>query len=96
MRINFGEKLEIQDLGNHPAATMINLAFLLSGEVNATPDPKRNDLYEIENGSTVYYVYKSPFSGTIFLIATWKKMRPLLPQWKSWRPAGTSWLERSW
>jgi len=78
--MNFGKAFEIQDLGNHSALTMINLAILLAGEVNATPDPKRKDLYEIESVSTVYYIYVSPFTGTISLITARKKVSQRLPQ----------------
>jgi len=88
MRMNFGEVVEIEDLGKHPAATVVNLGILLAGTVSATPDPKRKHFYEIEGGvtsrsvfgSTVYYVYLSPFSGKIFLIASWKNILPPMPQ----------------
>jgi hypothetical protein len=73
MRMNFGEVLEIEDLGNHPAVTVIRLGFLLAGSVNVTPDPKRKGFYDVESGSTVYYIHVSPISATIFLIATWKR-----------------------
>jgi len=77
MKKNFGEVFEIEDLGNHPAATIIRLGILLAGTVSATPDPKRRCFYEIEGGSTVYYVYVSPSSGKISLLASWANaMRP--------------------
>ena len=71
MRTNFGEVLKIEDLGNHSAATVISLAILLAGTVNVTPDSKREGFYEIENGSTVYYIHVSPVSGAIFFLAAW-------------------------
>jgi hypothetical protein len=78
MQMNFGEMFEIQDLGNHPALTVINLGILLAGEVNVTPDHKRKDFYEIESASTVYYIYISPVSQAISLIATWQNAEPSL------------------
>ena len=72
--MSFGEVFEIEDLGNHLASTMICLGVLLAGTVNATPDPKRRCVYEIEGGSTVYYVYVSPSSGKISLLASWPKI----------------------
>jgi hypothetical protein len=84
MRMNFGEVIEIEDLGNHSPATVVNLAILMAGGVNAKPDPKRKDCYEIEGEPalwpTVYYVYVSPFTHTIFLIACWKNVLPPLTQ----------------
>jgi hypothetical protein len=80
MRMNFGEVLEIQDLGKHSALTVIRLGILLAGTVDVAPDPKRKGFYEIEGGSTVYYLYVSPFSGTIFLVASWRNAMPFAPQ----------------
>jgi len=74
MRMKFGEVLEIEDLGKHPAETVISLGILLAGTVNVTPDPKRKWFYEIEGGSAVYYVYVSPSSGRISLIASWENV----------------------
>jgi len=77
--MNFGEVFEIEDLGNHPAVTIIRLGILLAGPVNATPDPKRKCFYEIEGGPTVYYIYASPSSGRISLLASWANaVRPSL------------------
>jgi hypothetical protein len=74
MRMNFGEVLWIEDLGNHSAAAVIDLAILLAGTVNVTPDLKRKGFYEVEDGSTVYYIHVSPASGTIFFLATWENL----------------------
>ena len=76
MRINFGQQIEIQDLGNHPAVTVISLGVLLAGTVNVMPDPKRKGFYEVQSGSTVYYISTLPKSGTVFLLATWRNLLP--------------------
>jgi hypothetical protein len=79
MRLNFGPVLEIEDLGHHPVGTVLTLGILLSGPVDVTPDPKRKGFYEVEGGSTVYYIYVSPVSGTISLLAVWMNgVRPML------------------
>jgi hypothetical protein len=72
MRMNFGDVLNIQDLGNHSVATTVELGILLAGAVDATPDPKRKHFYGIEGGRMVYYVYVSPVSGIISLLASWE------------------------
>jgi hypothetical protein len=71
MRMNFGPVLNIEDLGRHSAAAVVELGILLAGTVDVTPDAKRRDFYEIQDGATVYYVYVSPVGGKIFLIAAW-------------------------
>lgn len=86
MKMNFGGNVEIQDLGNHPAATVVGLGILLAGTVDATPDPKRKGFYEIRAGATVYYISESARAGIIFLLATWRIAMPpaaeieLIPQ----------------
>jgi hypothetical protein len=80
MRMNFGPRLEIEDLGNHRAATVINLGILLAGSVDVMPDPKRKGFYEVEGGPTVYYIYVSPRSGTISLLACWPNVVRFVPQ----------------
>jgi hypothetical protein len=36
MRMNLGEVLEIKDLGNHPAVTVISFGILLAGTANVS------------------------------------------------------------
>jgi len=79
MQMNFGPVLEIDDLGNHDAATVIQLGILLAGTVNVVADPKRKNVYEVEGGSTVYYIYVSPVSGTISLLACWTNVARGVP-----------------
>jgi hypothetical protein len=71
MRMSFGPVIEIEDLGNHRPATVIDLGILLAGCVDVTPDTKRKGFYEVESGGTVYYICVSPRSGTISLLAAW-------------------------
>jgi len=80
MRMSFGPAFEIEDLGNHHVATVLTLGILLAGPVDVTPDPKRRGFYEVEGGSTVYYIYVSPVSGTISLLAAWTNVVHPMPQ----------------
>ena len=79
VKMNFGPVLEIEDLGNHQAATVIELGFLLAGTVDVVADPKRKGVYEVEGGSTIYYIYVSPVSGTISLLACWTNVARDVP-----------------
>lgn len=80
MRMNFGEVLDIEDLGSHPPGTVIRLGIALAGAVNVTPDPKRKNFYELNEGATSYYIYVSPVTATISLIAAWKNGPRPMPQ----------------
>ena len=64
-------EVKIEDLRNHPAEAVISLRNLLSNGAKVTPDPKRSDFYEVESGSLVYYIYSSPTTDKILLLATW-------------------------
>jgi hypothetical protein len=81
MRMIFPRVLDIRDLGNHAVATLVELGLLLAGTVNARPDPKRPQFYEIEAGQTVYYVYAAAVSGVIFLLAKWERLASPDAQW---------------
>jgi hypothetical protein len=70
-RVDFGEILVIEDLGNHSAATVISLGILLAGTAHVTPDPKRENFYEVAARSSVHYIHVSPLTGTIYLLASW-------------------------
>lgn len=74
MRMNLGEVLVIEDLGNHSSATIISLGLLLAGTLDATPDPKRKNFYEVQDGRTVCYIHVSPATATIFLLAAWENV----------------------
>jgi hypothetical protein len=80
MRMNFGEVLDIEDLGMHSASTVVRLGIALAGSVNVTPDPKRKNFYEVKEGATSYYIYVSPVTATISLIAAWQNKAQQMPQ----------------
>jgi hypothetical protein len=80
MRMNFGEVLDIEDLGMHSAATVVRLGIVLARSVNVAPDPKHKNFYEVTGGATSYYIYVSPVTATISLIAAWKNGARSMPQ----------------
>ena len=63
--------IQIEDLGNHPAATVAGLQNLLAGNPNVAPDPKRTGFYEVEDRALTYYIHISPITGKVLLLATW-------------------------
>ena len=80
MRMNFGEVIEIEDLCNHPAATVVSLAIRLAGSVNVRPDPKRKGFYEVDGGSRVFYICVLPSRCKVLLLASWRNTLPPVPQ----------------
>ena len=69
MRIEEG--LNIRDVRNHPAETIDTLRQLLASGAHVEADPKRPDFYELHHGADVFYIYVSPVTGQILLLATW-------------------------
>jgi hypothetical protein len=71
MGMRWEQEVKIEDLRNHPVEAVVSLRNLLAGGARVTPDPKRVGFYEVESGSLVYYIYSSPTSEKILLLATW-------------------------
>ena len=66
-------ELRIEELKTQTPETVDSLRGLLNSGANFVPDPKRANLYEVEDASNVYYVHISPVSGKVLLLATWAK-----------------------
>jgi hypothetical protein len=64
-------EVQIEDLRNHPAETVLALRDILCGGATIIPDPKRQGFYEVQSEALVYYVHVSPINGNILLLATW-------------------------
>ena len=71
MLATIDSNVQIEDLRNHPAETVITLRGLLAGGATLIPDAKRRGFYEVESGALVYYIHVSPVTGNILLLATW-------------------------
>jgi len=64
-------EVEIQDLRNHPEAVVLSLREVLCGGATLIPDPKRRGIYEVHSNTRVYYIYVTPGSGELQLLAIW-------------------------
>ena len=73
MVLHLAEDVTIENLRNYPADTVANLHDLLANGALAHADPRHENFYEIENGSRIFYVFLSPASHKVILLATWPK-----------------------
>ena len=71
MVMHFEQEPNIRDLRNHPPEMVETLRRLLASGARVEPDPKRPNFYELQHGSEVFYIYLSPATGQILLLATW-------------------------
>ena len=57
---------------NYPPDIVDQLEKLLVEGVSARQDPNRRNFYDIENADRVFFIYLSPLSGSVTLLATWR------------------------
>ncbi|MBI4466607.1 MAG: hypothetical protein HY656_04160 [Acidobacteria bacterium] len=75
MVLRLSENLDIDNLRAYPAETVEELRRLLAVGVPAHTDPHRDNFYELENDSRVFYIHISPRGQKVLLLATWPKDR---------------------
>jgi hypothetical protein len=71
MEMCLERELEIEDLRKHPQEMIAQLRDLLASGGAAIPDPKRVGFYEVKRLEQIYYIYVSPNTGKVLLIAAW-------------------------
>jgi len=72
MILKMNVPVRIENLRHHPAEAVERLRSLLVSGVNACPDSRRNNSYDVEDGDRIFYIHVSP-SGTVLLLAAWRK-----------------------
>ena len=91
------EDVRIENARLYPSAIVdqFRVALLNGAELHA--DETRKDFYELHAGLRTYFIFVSPASGNVTLIATWAKKRPPVdtrldgqPPW--WRRIATHFL----
>jgi len=70
-------ELEIEDLRNHSQEMITHLRDVLARGGNVIPDPKRPGFYEVKLRGQLYFIYISPNTGKVLLIAGWSYDEPL-------------------
>lgn len=73
MVLQLTQELVIENLRHYPAETVESLRGLLLGGALAHADPRHENFYELENGSRVYYIFLSPATRKVILLATWER-----------------------
>lgn len=79
MVLRIPENLTIDNLRHYPAETVEKLRALLAAGAVAQADPRRQNFYELANGSRVFYIHLShlsPRGNKVMLLATWLKEEP--------------------
>jgi hypothetical protein len=70
------EDIRIENARLYPSAIVDQLRIALSNGAELHADESRRDFYELCTGLRTYFIYVSPASGNITLIATWTQNHP--------------------
>ena len=73
MVLQFDEELRIENPRNYPPEIVGELRSLLSAGRPVQRDPRRKDIYEIQGCGSTLYVYVSPQTQTVVLLARWSR-----------------------
>jgi hypothetical protein len=77
MLLQMKERPDVDNLRNYPAAIIEELQELLLSGGSALPDPERKDFYDLENHGRTFFIYTSPKTGRVTLLATWPHLVPV-------------------
>lgn len=75
MLMRMKQNSNVLDLRRHSPETVGELRRLLASGVPARPDPHRPNFYELDGGWRVFYIYVSPKTGNVTLLAVWRTER---------------------
>lgn len=72
-REHWNSKLRIENPRNHSYEAVEKLRRLLAEGAGICEDPHRADFYEVHDDAAVYYIYASPITGKVYLLASSQK-----------------------
>jgi hypothetical protein len=71
MLLQINDQTRIEDPRQYGSEAVNDLRTLLTAGGRAHRDPHRENFYEIENDGRTFYIYISPNSGEVVLLARW-------------------------
>ena len=69
------EKIRIENARHYPSAIVDQLRTALSNGAELRADESRRNFYDLDIEDRTYFIYVSPASGSVTLIATWAQKR---------------------
>ena len=72
LRLEQEQQPTIHNRQNHPADIVDQLEKLLVEGVSVRQDPRRRNFYDIEHADRIFFIYLSPLTGSVTLLATWR------------------------
>jgi hypothetical protein len=68
-----GIEAHIEDPRGHSPEARERLRQLLTRDSPARPDPKRADVFEVDDQEQIFYVHIAKTSGSVTLLAVWNR-----------------------
>jgi len=69
--LKFDRGVYIENPRGYDTRAVANLRDLLKIGSPVESDPRRENFYEVDGESETYYIYVSPVSGNVVLVAKW-------------------------
>jgi hypothetical protein len=69
--LQFNQGANVENPREYEVGAVEHLQYLLQAGSPAKCDPRRENFYELDGGSELYYIYISPVSGNVVLLAKW-------------------------
>jgi hypothetical protein len=69
--LKFNQGVTVENPRAYEAGAIEHLRYLLEVGSSAQRDPRRENFYEVDGGSEIFYIHVSPVSGNIVLLAKW-------------------------
>jgi hypothetical protein len=73
MVLEFEEEPRIENPRSYPSEVVGELRSLLSAGRPVQRDPRRKDIYELQGCDSTLYLYVSPVTRTVVLLARWSR-----------------------
>ena len=61
----------VDNARNYPPEIIRELEQLLMVGGSASPDPRREGFYDLENQERIFFIHISPITGRVVLLAVW-------------------------
>jgi hypothetical protein len=71
--IKFNQGVKVENPRAYEAGAVKHLQYLLEVGSPIESDPRRENFFDVDGGSEIYYIHVSPVSGNVILLAKWMR-----------------------
>jgi hypothetical protein len=71
--LKFNQGVKVENPRAYEAGAVKHLQYLLEVGSPVERDPRRENFFDVDGGSEIYYIHVSPVSGNVILLARWMR-----------------------